>query len=585
MNRSTTLAAAAALAALVAGGAAAQEFWVQIEAHPTLSETTRQAERYAAAIAEVAAYDQRGAWNVIAIGPFDEATARDRLRALRRAGAIPADSFVSRGATYGTRIWEASRTTTPASAPDRPVGVLSALALPPAVDLAPAATLSDAARPYVETPEQARRSEAALDRPAREDLQRALQWFGLYDASIDGAFGRGTRASMAAWQEREGLEATGILTSRQRKALLAAWDAERARIGIARLRVEEAGIALDAPMGLVRLDRIEAPFVHYDGRDGSGVRLSLISQPGDRAALGGLYQILQTLDIVPEDGPRELDGDRFSITGIAEGRTTQAEARLDGDHVVGFLLSWPPAQDGAIARILPDMTASVASVGAPLDPEAGFDAAAQAPDMVSGFELRRPLRAASGFWADRSGAVLTAAATVDGCARVTVDGAEASVALARDGVAVLRPEARLAPPAVALLAPTEARLRTDVTLGGYPFGGVLGAATTTRGTLADVRGLDGAADVLRLALAAAEGDAGGPVLDEAGRVAGLLLPAEDGARALPADVALAYKAAGLAGLMAEAGVEATLSEDGFAIPPVALARRAADLTVLVGCWG
>jgi len=43
-------------------------------------------------------------------------------------------------------------------------------------------------------------------------------WF--YNAAIDGSFGRGTRNSMAAWQEANGYEINGILTTAQRAELL-----------------------------------------------------------------------------------------------------------------------------------------------------------------------------------------------------------------------------------------------------------------------------------------------------------------------------------------------------------------------------
>ncbi|MEZ5869689.1 MAG: peptidoglycan-binding domain-containing protein [Defluviimonas denitrificans] len=56
-----------------------------------------------------------------------------------------------------------------------------------------------------ETPAEARRSEALLTGDDRKELQEALQWYGHYAGAIDGAFGPGTRRSMAEWQTAEGL--------------------------------------------------------------------------------------------------------------------------------------------------------------------------------------------------------------------------------------------------------------------------------------------------------------------------------------------------------------------------------------------
>ena len=390
---------------------------------------------------------------------------------------------------------------------------------------------------------------------------------------------------MAAWQAATGLEPTGILTTRQRARLTEEWRAAQAELGLEPITVAKAGLALTAPMGLVALDRVEAPFVHYAPKDGSGVRMSLISQPGDRAVLGGLYEVIQTLDIVPPDGPRGRERDGFRIRGEAAGRTTAVRAKLIGDHVVGYLLSWPPEAATAAERALGEMEATLTSVGAPLDPSAGFAPAEQSFDLVSGLEVRRPVKVGSGFWADARGAVVTAADTVAACGRITLDDAhEAQVALAEDGVAVLAPLAPLAPATAAVLAPAEGRLRSAVSVGGYPFGGVLGAATLSFGTLEDVRGLSGEAELLRLSLDAQPGQAGGPVLDAAGHVAGMLLPASEGGPVLPGDVAFALKARALLPLLEKAGIVAEQAEGGAALDAVDLTRRAAGVTVLVSCW-
>ena len=555
-----------------AGGAAAQRSFVQIEAHRSLDETLDRARAYGGLFDNVGGYRLDRRWFGLALGPYpspEAATAA--MRTLRGQGLVPRDSYVTDGGALGERVWPEDGAL-PAPAPSAAAPALPERAVAPA--------------PPDETPAEARRSEARLARAEREDLQRALQWFGHYAARIDGAFGRGTRASMAAWQAGAGVEPTGVLTTAQRGRLLAEWREAQAALGLRPLVSAEAGVALTAPLGLVRFDRVEAPFVHYAPRDGSGMRMALISQRGDRAALGGLYEIMQTLDVVPATGDRARSPTGFRIRGEAADRRTEVVARLEGDHILGFLLSWPPERDRDAARALEAMEATLAPAGPPLPPDAGFDAEAQSLDTVSGLEVRRPLRAASGVFVDAGGAVATAAANVEGCGRVTVDRAhEATVALRRDGVAVLRPRDRLTPARVASLADAPGRLRSPVAVAGYPFGGVLGAPTLTFGTLEDLRGLDGGADTLRLALAAAPGDVGGPVLDEAGRLAGLLLsPPDAGGRALPADVALARDAAALRRVLAEAGVAAEAAAPAAALPPERLAERAAEMTVLVSCW-
>ncbi|MXQ09477.1 peptidoglycan-binding protein [Alphaproteobacteria bacterium GH1-50] len=70
----------------------------------------------------------------------------------------------------------------------------------------------------VDTPEaRAEREEAALDlsRDARREIQRDLSLLDYNTRGIDGIFGRGTRGAIGAWQEANGLDATGFLTRDQ----------------------------------------------------------------------------------------------------------------------------------------------------------------------------------------------------------------------------------------------------------------------------------------------------------------------------------------------------------------------------------
>ena len=87
-----------------------------------------------------------------------------------------------------------------------------------------------------ETKAEARDSEALLLPEDRMALQTALQWFGFYAGAIDGDYGPGTRKSMAAWQEAQGVDATGVLTTRQRAALLGAYQEQMAVYGFASVR-------------------------------------------------------------------------------------------------------------------------------------------------------------------------------------------------------------------------------------------------------------------------------------------------------------------------------------------------------------
>ena len=218
-----------------AGGAVAQDrAWVQIEAHPTLAEAEERAQAYTAVFPDVQGYRLGSRWYGIALGPYGRDEAAVRLTQLLRENLIPRDSFLTDGGNFREPFWPAGgATAAPAGAAAAPEVAAAPGAAPEvAPDVAATAEpVAEAPAQLDETPAEARRSEAALSREERQELQRALQWDGFYSAAIDGAFGAGTRRSMSDWQTAMGFEVTGVLTTRQRDILIANSPADLAEYG------------------------------------------------------------------------------------------------------------------------------------------------------------------------------------------------------------------------------------------------------------------------------------------------------------------------------------------------------------------
>lgn len=587
-----------------AGAGSAQErAWVQVEAQPSLAEAEARARDYAAEFPDVVGYRLGSRWYGIALGPYGAEEAAERLRLLRAEGRIPRDSFVSDGTNFREPFWPvgamagandgvasgpAGQAETGGAGLTEPATETAADQSPEPAGAAEAAAPAPVAEPE-ETPTEARRSEAALSREERMDLQRALQWNGFYTAAIDGAFGAGTRRSMAAWQEAMGLEPTGVLTTRQRAMLVANWQADLAEYGFQTVTEAEAGIEIALPLGLVSFDHYEPPFVHYAERAGSGLKVILISQPGDQSSLYGLYDILQTLTIIPMEGERSRNERSFEINGTGTTSSSYARADLSQGLIKGFILVWPNAEAGRAGRVLDQMKASFRPVGnRALDPGMVEMTDSTRRGLLSGLELRRPKFSRSGFFVDGSGRVATTVDAVAQCGRITLDGtAEAEVIAsdAQSGVALLQPRVALAPRAVATLQIAPDRIGAEVAVAGYSYEDTLPAPVMTYGTLEDVQGLNGEPGLKRLGIATLPGDAGGPVIDGTGAVLGMLLPrAAGGARVLPEGVEFAAAAAGIAGLMSANGLAPVEAPATGALAPEDLTNRAMGMTVLVGCW-
>lgn len=557
---------AALMAALILWSAAAsaqETVWLQIEARPDRISAEDRAAAWAGRFDNVTGFQLRSGWYAIALGPYAAEIAEDELFRLRSGGAIPSDSFVAEPRAFLDQFWP------PAGQRDSLVLTLPGPAPEPPV-------------PADETPAQARAAERLLTRAEREAVQEALLAFGFYTARIDGDFGPGTRRAMARWQAAQGYEETGILTTAQRRELRETLDVIRGSLGMARVVDGPAGIEIDLPLDEVAFAEYRAPFARYEGEDAT---VLLISQSGDRDTLAALYEVMQTLEIVPLEGPRQLSRTGFRLTGIDDEIVSTTVARLEDGAVKGFTLIWPAGDDLRRGILLARMETSFRAMPDRVLPDTA--GAGQSPDLMAGLAIRQPEVTASGFYVDNSGAILTSGVPVASCARITVDGDFEAEVAARDAtgmLALLRPVVRAVPLASGRLSAAPARLGSDIAVSGYSYGGRLGGSTMSFGTLEDLRGLGGAENVLRLSLAALPGDVGGPVLDESGGVLGLLLPRLKSERAVPKDVQLAADAGTLAAFLAEQGIDPVTAEATDALDPVDLAGLAADMTALVECW-
>lgn len=557
--------------------------WIQVAARPSLSEAQEEARDFAARLPDVSGYALGGGWYGIVIGPYARSDAEQVLRVYRAEGQIPRDSFITFTSNLRTRFYPVgaeSEGTAPVPLADSEVE--AAPAEDAASDVTPDVAVAD------ETPAQARQSERALTREERMDLQIALKAAGFYNSGIDGAFGRGTRASMSDWQVARGYEATGVLTTGQRKALMDEYNAPLISTGMASYTDKAAGISLDLPLNEVAFSRYEPPFAHFDTVGDLGARVLLISQPGDRRTLYGLYDIMQTLAIMPLEGPRERTGDRFTLEGRDSKVVTYAEARLIDGEIKGFTLVWPTGDEARRTRVLAAMQESFTRLDNVLDPAAGMDDA-QSIDLVSGLEIRKPRLSRSGFFVSGDGVVVTTADVVNSCGSITVDRdvtAEVLLSDSEAGIAVLKPTEALAPMATAPLASTAPRLRSALAVSGYSYGGVLGAPSLTWGALSDLKGLQGEDYLARLDLAAQPGDAGGPLLDKDGTVHGMLLPVVTDGPTLPEGVRFALKGEVIRMALEKAGVglPATEASATGEMPLSLLQKEATGLTTLVSCW-
>lgn len=566
-------------ASLAPGLAAAETAWVQIEALPTLDQAQARLRDLSTSFPDAAGFALPGGWYGLALGPYDSPEiAAEALRQMRNAGLIPPDSYVAEATRYRAQFWPPEAAESPALSAPSP-----APSPEPAAEPAP-----EPAPPPVETLADARRAEEAMGREGRMQIQDALEWVGVYRGGVDGAFGRGTRAAIAAWQESHGFEPTGVLKSTELRQLLDGVTAEKSALGLTPIEETKAGIAIDLPLGLVEFDHYDPPFVHYRAKGNSGVRVLLISEPGDQNTLYGLYDAMATLEIVPTTGPRSRDKSGFSLVGEDAQIHSVTEVRLSKGLIKGFTLVYPAKDAPRMARVLAAMKTSFTALGeTALDPTLGQPMAVGRADLIAGLDVRHPEFARSGLFIDAKGAVLTAAEGLSACGKVTIEGAPAKIAFAdpRLGIAVLQPRAPLSPPAVARFETVTAGRGAALAVAGFSYPEALSAPVVSFGTLSDLTGLAGEPERARLAVKTLPGDVGGPVLDGAGAVFGMVLPqGGETAKLLPPEMTVAVQSAALLPVLAAQGFAPLPAEAGGTLAAEDISALAQGFTTQIACW-
>ncbi|MDE0985342.1 MAG: peptidoglycan-binding domain-containing protein, partial [Yoonia sp.] len=237
--------------------------YVQVEAHPTLTTAQARARFYAGQLENVNGFSLGGGWYGVVLGPYTPDDANTVLRQMRRDRTIPSDSFIITGRRFLQQFWPVGvgAQTTAQPLPDATTPEVETVA---PIEAAPLAEVIELVAPPTETRRQAQASEKLLDRDQRKDLQTALKWAGFYASAIDGAYGRGTRASMRAWQDANNAEPTGVLTTTQRATLLTSYNAVLDGMDLQLVRDDASGIEMLVPTGVVVFAEYEPPFVRFD---------------------------------------------------------------------------------------------------------------------------------------------------------------------------------------------------------------------------------------------------------------------------------------------------------------------------------
>ncbi|THD47754.1 MAG: peptidoglycan-binding protein [Bradyrhizobium sp.] len=233
-------------------------------------------------------------------------------------------------------------------------GLLMALAIGGASPLAFSQPAASPDAPAAATaPDPQKSAFVAMPEADRAAVQEALGWLGLYNGTLDGAYGKRTRDSIVAYQQSVGAIADGVVTPVELDALKAATRRAEAAVDFALIDDKISGVRIGAPMKLLLKFKPSSPDTTLQSGDGA---LSLIlaerSPPKTAAAeddgLAALYA-----QFGAEAGDRKVTykalkaGAFFVVAGQDKGArfyTRYARAPADwppGPSLRGFTFVFP----------------------------------------------------------------------------------------------------------------------------------------------------------------------------------------------------------------------------------------------------
>ncbi len=558
-----------------------KSMWIQVESLETEDEALERILAYKTFLPAIAGFKLPNGEFGVVVGPFSELESKYLLTQFSQTGLIPPDSFISSAGQFGQQFYPPSESTTTDEAADRPKETKPDTLVLVDENGNPILRETD------ETKSQARASERLLTKDDKKLLQSALKDAGFYTGAIDGLYGRGTRSSMSRWQDANHFQDTGILTTAQRAELLNGYYSALNGLGMQLVEDRAAGIAIEMPTNVVSFDGYTAPFAHFMATDGSEAGVHLISQPGDRTSLYALYDVMQTLSIVPLDGRRKKNRNNFLLTGTNDKIISHTEAYLSGGEIKGFTLVWPANRADQAQKLLDRMQRSFERQSGVLPRGQGTDIE-PGQAMLGGLDLRKATSIVSGAFINEDGMVLTTSQITESCERIAVfDDTEFElIRFAPEiGISLLAPKTDVQPIGFGTVRAAPNRLNTDVLVSGYVFGGTLSAPALTHGMIAASTGLQGEEHLDRLELSPFASDAGGPVLGANGEIVGIL-NAEDnsGERLLPSGVSFMTDNTSVSNFLKETGVDYNLNIALGTKSPTEIERMAADMTVWISCW-
>lgn len=363
----------------------------------------------------------------------------------------------------------------------------------------------------------------------RQGLQMRLAWTGDYLGRFDGRVDSTTLRAVRDFQARHGLHADGEMNEAFLDRLIAESDAAVAALGFEWRIDENTGVRVGLPLGLVaHVGRTEVGTMWRSADRRIEIETVRFAEPG--YDLPAVFDLLRAESGTKTVRTSEFAGDHFILTGSEDGREFFIRFDGEGSDLRGFSVAYPASEGERLSSYITVAEGSFEPYASSPRKEQGPMASLQLGDVALSYPPVGPDGSKPGYEASGTGFtvadgwILTNAHVARACETVLVGelgiASEVIVDIEQD-LALLKVEGDLGAP----LAITDGkpRLGEDILALGFPLRSILAdSLNVTRGNISSLMGLMNDPNYLQISAAVQPGNSGGPLVDLAGRVVGVV---------------------------------------------------------------
>ncbi|WP_244489252.1 serine protease [Fulvimarina pelagi] len=400
----------------------------------------------------------------------------------------------------------------------------------------------------------------------RQGLQIRLAWTGDYEGEFDGIIGPRSLRAIRDFQARHGMEPSGIISDDMLAQLVSKSDSIQDSLGIAFADDALTGARMLIPFNRV-VDSGKTDVGNLWRSEDGRLEVETVRVADTGQTLKGLYDVLTTETDTRSVSDSEFTPNWFRVSGNDGGRSYLMRFEV-GDRsefdLRGFSVSFDPAIEEEVEPFL--YVASELFEPFALEPRQPLLASREDRPFSAMMERRRGSEerdgryalayadpsqpnmfamppadgdmstserdaddvafdmAGSGFAVSKDGWVLTNAHVVNACNAVLVSGHGRVIDRVVDSendLALVKVEGRFEEPL--RIAVDKPRLGEDILALGFPLRSILAdSLNVTRGNISSLLGLMNDPRYMQISAPVQPGNSGGPLVDLAGRVVGVV---------------------------------------------------------------